>query len=997
MNKKIYYVALIVSIFLQLSVFAQMKIGTNLGFRADWTKELPWKTGVDFEECWNSGKTNGVVNNSPWNPTFLEDQKPFSVIRFMNWNHTNGSQDTTWAERRLPSEKIQDAFSGGSKDDYKGVAYEWMIDLVNRLNSDIWLNIPHSADDNYIKQLATLVKDNLNPGLKCYIEHSNEVWNNNLSKQYNYCIARGKELNLGGASDYEIGQKYHVYRSVQIWTLWVEVFGNEMDKRVVKVLAGKSTDPGNAVYTLYPALLNTSINPSGIMPDAYGIAPYFGGNGLDGSTTGIFDLLRKDIFLHRALSPDISSRMDNVKEIFNFLKGKNIDLIAYEGGQHLATKAVTPNRDPQMYSVYIEYLEALDDYMPLFTHYITVNSFSEDNCFGAKEYTGQPMSEAHKYRALYDYIKVNDNRFKKLDVLNGTGSDYYMPGTQVEITADQPDNGKTFHKWVGDISVLSNYLNPNTTLIMPDSAIAIAAVYENKVNVTPVNVINGIGSGKYKAGNYIQVTANEAPQGKMFSKWIGDTEHMFDTTAFSTALLVSSDSISIEAVFIDDTVTNTYRFLRFTVSSFIVSTKDIRIKELQWKYKGVNYPQNALVGIDTLRVVANSGVQNSNYLYDLSTATAFVIFPALSLPLSVTLDMKTQPIMPDGISFFLPSDKERGPSKFICEGSNDSVNYSIIYEKSDLKADNYLPNTYNTFNFEPKVPEKYNLSVTGGGGSGSYIKNSNITVFALEIAGKQFHHWSGDVSYLKDVNSAVTNLTMPNQIVNIEAVYTDIMVPKYSLKVNFGSGSGSYSEETLIKIEALDSLHYIFNSWSGDISYLSKSTNKTSWIVMPSVPVILTANYIAEPKYSLTVNLGKGSGSYYEGDTIAIQANDSTEKYAFASWSGDVNYLMDKNNKTTKVIMPSKNVSIKAEYILLSSHLNQVEKIVKVYPVPAKEILYIIGYDKQVPYKIIDLQGKIVQVGIYEGNSIEISRLNSGIYVLMINEPQTNKYFFLKE
>lgn len=33
--------------------------------------------------------------------------------------------------------------------------------------------------------------------------------------------------------------------------------------------------------------------------------------------------------------------------------------------------------------------------------------FNEGGCWGAKEYTGQPISEAHKYRAILDFIDDN--------------------------------------------------------------------------------------------------------------------------------------------------------------------------------------------------------------------------------------------------------------------------------------------------------------------------------------------------------------------------------------------------------------------------------------------------------------------------------------------------------------------------------------------------------------------------------------------------------------
>lgn len=41
---------------------------------------------------------------------------------------------------------------------------------------DIWINIPHAADDEYVTNLAKLIKDKLDPSLKVYVEYSNEVW-----------------------------------------------------------------------------------------------------------------------------------------------------------------------------------------------------------------------------------------------------------------------------------------------------------------------------------------------------------------------------------------------------------------------------------------------------------------------------------------------------------------------------------------------------------------------------------------------------------------------------------------------------------------------------------------------------------------------------------------------------------------------------------------------------------------------------------------------------
>jgi hypothetical protein len=50
------------------------------------------------------------------------------------------------------------------------VAFEWQIDLCNRSKKDYWVNIPHAADGDYVKQLASLIHDKLDPQLRVYVE-----------------------------------------------------------------------------------------------------------------------------------------------------------------------------------------------------------------------------------------------------------------------------------------------------------------------------------------------------------------------------------------------------------------------------------------------------------------------------------------------------------------------------------------------------------------------------------------------------------------------------------------------------------------------------------------------------------------------------------------------------------------------------------------------------------------------------------------------------------
>lgn len=50
-----------------------------------------------------------------------------------------------------------------------------VIRLANRLQVDLWINIPVRASDDYITQLAQLMYNTLDPGLNVYTEYANEV------------------------------------------------------------------------------------------------------------------------------------------------------------------------------------------------------------------------------------------------------------------------------------------------------------------------------------------------------------------------------------------------------------------------------------------------------------------------------------------------------------------------------------------------------------------------------------------------------------------------------------------------------------------------------------------------------------------------------------------------------------------------------------------------------------------------------------------------------
>ena len=119
---------------------------------------------------------------------FLRSFAPFRMLRYMDFTATNSvtpsatpADQLEWSDRHVPSDATQQSY--GRK---VGVAWEYAVLLANQTGTDLWINIPVSASTDYIRQLARLVAGRLNPGLRIYIEHGNEVWNSLFANSYNY-------------------------------------------------------------------------------------------------------------------------------------------------------------------------------------------------------------------------------------------------------------------------------------------------------------------------------------------------------------------------------------------------------------------------------------------------------------------------------------------------------------------------------------------------------------------------------------------------------------------------------------------------------------------------------------------------------------------------------------------------------------------------------------------------------------------------------------------
>jgi len=138
---------------------------------------------------------------------------------------------------------------------------------------------------------------------------------------------------------------------------------------------------------------------------------------------------------------------------------------------------------------------------------------------------------------------------------------------------------------------------------------------------------------------------------------------------------------------------------------------------------------------------------------------------------------------------------------------------------------------------------KYALNVTSGTGSGDYLEGTRIRVEANPpAAGLTFVGWEGDTDILDQPDSISSFVTIPARPTQIEALYADL--PKYSLTVVNGSGSGNFPEGVRVQIEAQPpGEDFEFREWTGDVTYLDDGGSPTTFVTMPAVEVNVEARF----------------------------------------------------------------------------------------------------------------------------------------------------------
>lgn len=359
---------------------------------------LPSFDGINF------AKASRDEGSSPFHPLFKQRLEPFSTLRFLDWTATNWTTEHEWAERTLVRNCQQSGHNSG-----KGVALEYVIRLANELEKDVWINTPPWADDEYVRSMAELFREHLNPDLKIYVEWANELWNFAPGfATHPWVKEQAARPENRGLSHWRVAAK----NIKQDMVVWSDVFSKQPN-RIVRVVAGQSANPWVAKELIQRVGLANI--------DAVACSCYIQLTKEQRSRFTAATSAEDVIAAARANLPRVQSELAAHKRLTDMcskIAKRPIRLVAYEGGQHFdAGGKDVPylqalydvQSDPAIETLYSEMLDIAENAgVQLLNHYAYIDRNSIHGTWSALSRQDQPTSSAPKYRALISWIQKSE-------------------------------------------------------------------------------------------------------------------------------------------------------------------------------------------------------------------------------------------------------------------------------------------------------------------------------------------------------------------------------------------------------------------------------------------------------------------------------------------------------------------------------------------------------------------------------------------------------------
>ena len=362
-----------------------------------------------------------------------------------------------------------------------------------------------------------------------------------------------------------------------------------------------------------------------------------------------------------------------------------------------------------------------------------------------------------------------------LTVSSGSGDGSYEAGTNVTITANTAPSGQEFDKWVVSSGnpTIANVNASVTTLTMPSSNLTVTATYKDLPPSTyALTVSGGSGDGNYQAGANVTITADTAPSGQVFDKWVvnSGSPTIANVNASSTTLTMPAGNVSVTATYKDDGGGG---------NDYCTSSGN-----------NTNYEWIAGVHIGTLNNTSGASGYTDFTSKTLNVSADDTVSVSLTPGFSGSSYNESWKIW---IDYNFDGDFEDTGEEVLSKSGSSTVSGSLTVSGSATGVTrmrvsmkyNAAPSCCETFTYGEVEDytinisggtQTYALTVSGGSGDGSYEAGANVTITANTApSGQEFDKWvvnSGNPA-IADLYASSTTLTMPAGAVAVTATYKD--------------------------------------------------------------------------------------------------------------------------------------------------------------------------------------------------------------------------------
>jgi len=478
-----------------------------------------------------------------------------------------------------------------------------------------------------------------------------------------------------------------------------------------------------------------------------------------------------------------------------------------------------------------------------------------------------------------------------------------------------------------------------------------------------LTVNSGTGDGDYPENEVVDVSADAAPSGQVFSAWTGDVAQVADINDPSTTVVMPTSNVEITATYVDVEYTLTVNSGSgdgdYSVSTVVDISADTPASGKFFDAWTGDTSNIADINDSTTTITMPAGNMEI-------TATYADVVHGLVSRFTFDVDARDTYGTSDGTltnGASVINDGTRGKVLSL-DGDNDYVSLPsgvMAAGRSELTLTMWInPDEWvsgNTIYDEYAEGNYWQFTLTEGtwytrdtstGTTGSRNNDvsmpsistgqwSHLAVVYSVTGGKKEIYVDGvkeaststsvdqltssrdgvGVGYACDgahYDGLIDDLRLYSKALSLSEIAALTEKTLYTLTVNSGSGDGDYCEDQVIDISADTAPSgYEFDEWIGDTSGIASVTSSSTTITMGTSNTEITAAYVSTG-YTLTVNSGTGDGTYDENDIANISADTPPSGQEFDEWIGDTSGIASVTSSSTTLTMPAADQEITATY-----------------------------------------------------------------------------------